>query len=211
MILDHNSSMKEITESELKKIHKSFGTFGDYVEHVYNQIENKEEFKRIVSKFFRIKNDDFKKDNFKEGDVVLIEYWYKNILTPVLIKKKIKRKFKVSHNISQSQIQNAPDEVIKKQDIVDFYFDKHSKNLDVNLSIKNSVNSMNQKNQISLIKSIHHYYGNPKNENNYNYNSNNDLLNQLGKVGFNSFIKILSALNIPEIDLFKLSNVFTDQ
>lgn len=201
MILDQDSFMKEITESELKKIHKSFGSFGDYVEDLYNQIENKEEFQRIVSKFFRLKNSGFKKDNFKEGDVVLIEYWYKNILTPVLIKKKIKRKFKVSHNISQSQIQNAPDEVIKKQDIVDFYFDKHSKNLDVNLSIKNSVNSMNQKNQISLIKSIHHYYGNPKNENNYNYNSNSDLLNQLGKIGFNSFVKILSALNIPEIDV----------
>jgi hypothetical protein len=60
------------------------------------------------------------KSFFNEGDIVLIEYWHNDMLTPVKVVEKIsKRSFKVSHNIPQSKIQNAPDEVIKSSDIID--------------------------------------------------------------------------------------------
>jgi hypothetical protein len=59
---------------------------------------------------------------YKEGDIVLIDYWYNDMLTPVYIIEKIsKSKFKVSHNIEQSRIKNAPDEIIKSSDIIDKY------------------------------------------------------------------------------------------
>ena len=60
------------------------------------------------------------KSYFKEGDVVLIEYWYNDMITPVKILEKVSsRKFKVSHNIPESKIFNAPDEIIKTSDIID--------------------------------------------------------------------------------------------
>lgn len=60
------------------------------------------------------------KSFYNEGDIVLIEYWYNDMITPVKILEKISSKsYKVSHNISQSKIQNAPDEVVKTTDIID--------------------------------------------------------------------------------------------
>ena len=57
---------------------------------------------------------------YNEGDIVLIEYWYNDMITPVKILEKISSKsYKVSHNISESKIQNAPDEVVKTTDIID--------------------------------------------------------------------------------------------
>ncbi len=61
------------------------------------------------------------KSFYKEGDKVLIEYWYNNMITPVKIIEKVGRKYRVSHNISESEIKNAPDEVIKNEDIIDHY------------------------------------------------------------------------------------------
>lgn len=56
----------------------------------------------------------------KEGDIVLIEYWYNDMITPVKILEKISKvSYKVTHNISQSKIFNAPDEIIKSIDIID--------------------------------------------------------------------------------------------
>lgn len=60
------------------------------------------------------------KSFYKEGDIVLIEYWYNDMITAVKIIEKVSsRKFKVSHNIEQSKIFNAPDEIIKTSDIID--------------------------------------------------------------------------------------------
>lgn len=60
------------------------------------------------------------KSFYQEGDIVLIEYWGNDMITPVkIIKKLSKTKYKVSHNINQSEIKNAPDEVIKSSDIID--------------------------------------------------------------------------------------------
>ncbi len=62
------------------------------------------------------------KSFYKIGDIVLIEYWYGDIITPVKIIEQVSpRTFKVSHNIEQSKIFNAPDEIIKSSDIIDTY------------------------------------------------------------------------------------------
>ncbi len=62
-----------------------------------------------------------KKDYYKINDLVLIEYWYNDIITVVKIIEIIGRKYKVTHNIEQSKIFNAPDEIIKYSDIIDNY------------------------------------------------------------------------------------------
>jgi hypothetical protein len=74
------------------------------------------------------------KPTYEVGDVVLIEYWYLDEdncspylnrelpLTPVkIIEKLSKVSFKVTHNIPNSKIKNAPDEVIKSKDIIDHH------------------------------------------------------------------------------------------
>jgi hypothetical protein len=58
---------------------------------------------------------------FKEGDKVLIEYWYNHMVTPVKILEKVGRKYKVSHNIHESKIQNAPDELVKNSEIISIF------------------------------------------------------------------------------------------
>jgi len=61
------------------------------------------------------------KSFYKEGDIVVIEYWYNDIITPVKIVEKLSKvSYKVSHNVSNSKISNAPDEIIKSTDIIDF-------------------------------------------------------------------------------------------
>jgi hypothetical protein len=61
------------------------------------------------------------KKYYKEGDIILIEYWYNHMVTPVKILEKRKNTFLVSHNISDSKIQNAPDETIKISQIISPY------------------------------------------------------------------------------------------
>lgn len=74
------------------------------------------------------------KPSYEVGDVVLVEYWYlddencsKHLykelpLTPVkIIEKLSKFSFKVTHNIPNSKIKNAPDEIIKSVDIIDYH------------------------------------------------------------------------------------------
>jgi hypothetical protein len=57
---------------------------------------------------------------FNVGDTVLIEYWYNDMITPVKILERIsKTSYKVTHNIPNSKIKNAPDEIIKSRDIID--------------------------------------------------------------------------------------------
>lgn len=61
------------------------------------------------------------KSFYKEGDVILIEYWYNDIITPVKIVEKLSKvSYKVTHNVPNSKIFNAPDEVIKTSDIIDY-------------------------------------------------------------------------------------------
>lgn len=61
------------------------------------------------------------KSFYNIGDVVLIEYWYNDMVTPVKILEKVSKvSYKVSHNVPNSKIYNAPDEIIKSSDIIDF-------------------------------------------------------------------------------------------
>ena len=61
------------------------------------------------------------KSFYKEGDKILTEYWYNDMITPVVVIEKLSRtSYKVSHNIPESKIFNAPDEIIKSRDIIDF-------------------------------------------------------------------------------------------
>lgn len=60
------------------------------------------------------------KSFYKVGDLVLIEYWYDDLITPVRIEEILStRSFRVTHHISQSEIFNAPEEIIKSSDIID--------------------------------------------------------------------------------------------
>lgn len=63
------------------------------------------------------------KSFYKKGDVVKIEYWYNDMITPVVILDILEntspRKVKISHKISESKIFNAPDEEIYISDIID--------------------------------------------------------------------------------------------
>lgn len=61
------------------------------------------------------------KSFYKEGDIVLIEYWYNDIITPVKILEKKGSFCKITHNIPNSKIFNAPDETIRTSDIIDHH------------------------------------------------------------------------------------------
>lgn len=60
-----------------------------------------------------------KKEFYKKGDIVKIEYWYNDMIVDVMIKEVMGRKILITHNIPESKIQNAPDEIIKTSDIID--------------------------------------------------------------------------------------------
>lgn len=56
---------------------------------------------------------------YNPDDVVLIEYWYNDMITPVrILEKKGRNKFIVSHDVEGSQIMNAPNEVISDKEII---------------------------------------------------------------------------------------------
>ena len=57
---------------------------------------------------------------YKEDDIILVEYWYNDMITPVRVIEKVsKSRFKVSHDVEGSAIRNAPDEIIKTSEILD--------------------------------------------------------------------------------------------
>ena len=81
---------------------------------------------------FILEYNSYKRPTYKVGDVVLVEYWYLDDsscptllqrefpYTPVKIVEKLSKfSFKVSHNVPNSKIKNAPDEIIKNNDIID--------------------------------------------------------------------------------------------
>jgi hypothetical protein len=58
---------------------------------------------------------------YKKGDIVLIKYWYNKMVTPVRIKSVRKDGYLISHNINESKIQNAPDELLPATKIISPY------------------------------------------------------------------------------------------
>ncbi len=69
---------------------------------------------------------EFKSFQFKVGDIVLIHYWYNDMVTPVKILEKKGNFFQVSHDVPQSKIKNAPDEKVKSTDIISKYRSKNA-------------------------------------------------------------------------------------
>jgi hypothetical protein len=58
---------------------------------------------------------------YNPGDKVVMEYWYNDMLTPVVIVERKRGKYLVSHDVEGSRIKNAPDEWVKSSDIIDRY------------------------------------------------------------------------------------------
>ena len=61
------------------------------------------------------------KSFYNIDDIVLIEYWYNDMITPCKIIGKQGSKFIITHNIKESKIHNAPDEFIKTSKIISVY------------------------------------------------------------------------------------------
>lgn len=61
---------------------------------------------------------------YKAGDVVLVEYWYNDMVTPVRILEGRRGRYLVSHDTEGSRIRNAPDEWVRSSDILDRYSQK---------------------------------------------------------------------------------------
>lgn len=68
---------------------------------------------------------EYSKFAYQKDDIVLIEYWYeseytKNIITPVKIVERVNRmKYIISHDVENSLIRNAPNEIILAENIID--------------------------------------------------------------------------------------------
>lgn len=61
------------------------------------------------------------KSYYKINDIVLIKYWYNRMITPVKIIEKKGNKFIISHNVKESMIKNAPNELIKSSNIISIH------------------------------------------------------------------------------------------
>jgi hypothetical protein len=91
----------------------------------YFKLDQLNEFKYFMNFYLR-KNPENEyineqKTYYNENDIVLIHYWYNDMICPVKIIKKIGRKYEVSHNNEYSKIQNAPNETINSTEIIDLY------------------------------------------------------------------------------------------
>jgi len=111
--LKYNDYSKFIKEQKniYNKLHY-LGLLKEFTSHM-KVIEEKNENEKLK---YLIERNEF----YKIGDRVLIEYWYNDMICEVVIIDKIGRSYKVSHNVPNSKIFNAPDEIIKSSDIIDF-------------------------------------------------------------------------------------------
>lgn len=188
--------------SDLKS---KYHSLGEYVEHLSNIIDDEERFSQILGEYLKVPTKKYNIKTFKVDDYVSIEYWYNDIITPVKIINKKGRTYDITHNIEESEIQNAPDEQIQKDKIVDHYRktdeNKKEKNIDTSIRISNAVNVLNSYDQMLLVKKLRDEFKIEEN-NHFDLEEAKDLT-LLGKTGFNSFIKVLSALNLPNVEIDK--------
>ena len=63
--------------------------------------------------------ESFNSFKFLVDDIVIIHYWYDDSIVPVKIIEKVGKKFKVSYDIKDSPLWNAPEELIGLDDIID--------------------------------------------------------------------------------------------
>jgi hypothetical protein len=126
--VDINEVFKNLINiNNLKKICDKYNDYSKFIENersTYNKLYYLGMLKQFTN-HMTIKNDlknIIESSNFyKEGDKVLIEYWYNDMITCVMINEIVGRKYKITHNIPESKIFNAPDELIKSTDIIDIY------------------------------------------------------------------------------------------
>ena len=138
---------------------------------------------------------------YSPNDVILVEYWYNHTLTPVKVLEKKGHKYLVTHNISDSQIKNAPNELIHKDKVIDFYFkqekDENKLVIDPDVRLKNAIETLHPFIQKKLYNEINNIL-----------NENEEVLSDkhiYGKGVFNTFLKVLSALNMSA-DLKKITD-----
>ena len=186
---------------DFKRIYenKSIGTIiSDWYYSIDNDDPKKERFRNILSEFLTKQTRKRKKRSFNKGDVVLIEYWYKDILTPVKIIEKIKRKYRVTHSIDESEIFNAPEQLVSKQEIVDFYYSEDKdfeKNIDLDIPIEKAVNLINPFFQLNLYKKLKSELEQVSEKSIFPLHGKfTGYLNKF--IGFSVFIKTLSALGV---------------
>jgi very-short-patch-repair endonuclease len=103
----------EFIKREKKSYNKLYymGLLYEFTKHMTVKSDESVELKNILER----------KEFYKVGDKILIEYWYNGMITCVMIENIIGRTFKVTHKIPESRIFNAPDENIKSSDIIDYY------------------------------------------------------------------------------------------
>jgi len=103
----------EFIKREKKSYNKLYymGLLYEFTKHMNVKSDESVELKNILER----------KEFYKVGDKILIEYWYNSMITCVMIENIIGRTFKVTHKIPESKIFNAPDEKIKSSDIIDYY------------------------------------------------------------------------------------------
>lgn len=103
----------EFIKKEKRTYNKLYymGLLSEFTKHMNIKSNENGELKNILER----------KEFYKVGDKVLIEYWYNGMITCVMVRDIIGRTFKVTHKIPESKIFNAPDEIIKSSDIIDYY------------------------------------------------------------------------------------------
>lgn len=77
--------------------------------------------KKIMTKTLTTKRLEYLcefKNHLVPGDQVLIEYWYNDMITPVIIKERKGNRYLVSHDVEGSDIRNAPDELVGVREII---------------------------------------------------------------------------------------------
>lgn len=175
-------------------------TVGRVISDWYNSIDSdnpkRERFRQILAEFLKQPTRKRQKRLFSEGDVVLIEYWFKNIITPVRILKREGRKYQISHDIKETEIPNAPNQWIKKPQIIDFYYSRDKdfeKNIDSDIPIDKAVNMIAPFFQLNLYKKLKEELEQVTENNDYPLKAKfKGMLTTVG--GFNVFIKSISAL-----------------
>lgn len=161
--------------------------------------EKKREIQYILGKYLIL--DKKRNKVYSTDDIVLVEYWYNNMLTPVKILEKKGRSYDISHNIIDSKIKNAPNETVKNTAIVDYYYkqekDENIYKIDPSVRLKNAIETLHPFIQNKLYNEI---------KNTINEEIKHDNVHIYGKNVFNSFLKVLSAINQSE----KIKKLTTD-
>lgn len=205
MLTKFESFKSLINENKYAEIKDKYNSLGEYVEHLYNIIDDQDKFSSILGEHLKIPTKKYNTKSFKVGDYVLIEYWYKDFLTPVKLIDKHGRKFTATHNIEESEIKNAPDEIITKDMIVDHFRqtkdNKVKENIPTDIRISNSVNLMNGYDQMLLVKKLQDEFGiDEKVKFDVDIDETKNIT-LLGQIGFNSFLKSITALSLPDIEI----------